>query len=154
MIALHTKAFNLHRGTRGGKAGLGGGSADRRGHAVIGNLSRGATAAADQKLVRVVMPMVMVRAMAFQCLGTAHEGIQPFQPMDKALFQQEIERAIHRRRCRLGPACLQLIEQRIGPNGRFRFQHQAQDFPPQWRKLNAARLAKRLSPFQRCQMMC
>jgi hypothetical protein len=124
-------------------------------HRMVGNLSRYATAPTDQELMRVFMRVIVIVIMrvAFQGFRAAHEGVQPFQAMDQPLFQQKIERAINRGRCSLCPAALQLIQQRISADRGFCFQHQAQHITAQRRQLHAPLLAKRLSPFERGQMM-
>lgn len=94
------------------------------------------------------MRMIVMMVMPVQHLGAAHKGVQPLQPMNQTLFQQEIQGPIHGGWRRLGATFLELIEQRIGADGRFRIKHQAQHFAAQGGQLHPAPLAKRIRFFQ------
>src|SRR5262249_4137889 len=93
------------------------GAADSR----IVDLGHVLAVAADQELT----DMVAVGPRA------ADEGVARFQAMDEALFKQEIERALDRRRGGAAAVALQGLEQRIGPDGRMaapdEFQHASAD---------------------------
>ncbi len=150
---LGTKPFNFHRSPRCRKAATGRGGGNRFRHGMIGNLARHAATPADQELMWMFMRVIVIMCVPIKRLSAAHKGVQPFQPMDQALFQQKIQRAVNGGRCRAGPACLQLIKQRIGSNRGLSLQHQAQHVAAQRCELNATPLAKHLSPFERGQIM-
>lgn len=101
----------------------------------------------------MIMRVIVMVIMPIKGFRAAHEGVQPFQPVDQALFQQKIQRTIHGGRRGLGAALLQLIKQRIGANWRLSLQHQAQHIAAKRRKLHTTLLAKRLGLFQRCHRM-
>lgn len=82
-------------------------------------------------------------------LGAADKGVQAFQPMDQAVLQQEVERAIDCRRRRLLTFGLQAVEDLVSPDRAMarpdEFEHPA----PLGRQAHAAPKTQGLGPAHR-----
>jgi len=79
---------------------------------------------ANQKL-HGMMPMI--------CFRAGDKRIQPFQPMDKMVLDQKIQRPVHGRRHGALANLAQLVEQLISRQRPFSLQNQRKDKPPQFR---------------------
>ena len=96
-MAGHAQAFNLDGRRLGPEAHALRRTGQDRSNGFLLQLPRPVTAPADQKLRPVHSAFVMVVAAMRTLHGmrTAHEGAQPLQTVDQAVFQQEIQRPVH-----------------------------------------------------------
>jgi len=88
------------------EAGFGGAFLDRVGDAPVVDLDGSAAVGADQELA----DMPVFRMVA------ADEGVEALDPVDQALFHQEVEGAIDRRRGGCLIPLTQIVQDRIGPD--------------------------------------
>jgi hypothetical protein len=101
------------------------------GHAFVFKLHGRVATVADQERHRMLQPGLVA----------AHEGIDRFQFVDEAVFEQEIERAVHGGRCRRPLVVAQVVEQVVGLDRLVGFGHEAQNLLAQRRQPEAALLA-------------
>lgn len=79
---------------------------------------------------------------------TAHKCRQSLHPVNQALLQQEIQRAVYGRRRRTPAALAQPVEQLVGAGRRRAIQDHAEYVPAQFRQLCATVFADGLGPIE------
>jgi len=95
--------------------------------------------------VDLALTLIMIRRAPS---NTSDERRQPFDPMDQSLIQQEIQRPVHRRRCRPTSRLPQPVQQFIGARGRRRVEDQPQHMPAQFSQPGAAMLTDSFCPIE------
>jgi hypothetical protein len=94
---------------------------------------------ADEELGGMLVPGLV---------GAADKGAEPFDPMDQALRQEEIERTVDRRRRGVPPRLFEAVEQLIGGEGPAGRENEGEDAAPQLGELDALARACRRDPVQ------
>ena len=75
--------------------------------------------------------------VVFAGMGAGHEGVQPLDPVDEALFRQKLQRAIGDRGLRAHPLFAKDVENLIGSNGAMLLQQDLQNEAAERCKLHA-----------------
>ena len=112
--AVRADPFRLNRRPREGEPHAPGGFLQRLRDAEILDLGDALAAEADQELRGVGVVMPMIRGVQ-PVTDAADKSGQPLDTVDKPVFNEKFEGAIHGRRRGRATQCPQLVEQFIGP---------------------------------------